>query len=393
MSAQTFDVVIVGAGLVGSSLTLALHQAGLSVALVEANAPQTLPDDASWDNRIYAVSPGSAQFLEQLGVWSVLPAQRISRIEAMAIFGDDGHARLDFNAYEAGLRQLAYIVENRALQTVLWQKITAAGVRVFCPATCAALALESDAAQLRLEDGMEISAQLVVAADGAHSWVRQQAGIPARDKDYRQLGVVANFATSLPHRGTAYQWFRPAPSPDGVLAYLPLPGDRISIVWCVPETLANELLQLAPAALCQRVAEAGAMRLGALTLISPVAAFPLHLIDPEVQAHARVALVGDAAHQVHPLAGQGVNLGFADAKMLAEVLAQRGPRDCGDRYLLRRFARARRAEILAMQIVTDGLQNLFQQSWPMVGWVRNAGLAATNRFTWLKQQLLKQALN
>ena len=395
MSAQTFDVAIVGAGLVGSSLALALHQAGLSVALVEANAPQALPDDASWDNRIYAVSPGSAQFLEQLGVWSALPAQRISRIEAMAIYGDDGHARLDFNAYEAGLRQLAYIVENRALQAVLWQGITAAGVRVFCPATCAALAFETDAAQLRLEDGTQISAQLVVAADGVHSWVRQQAGIPTRDKDYRQLGVVANFATSLPHRGTAYQWFRPAPSSDGVLAYLPLPGpgDRISIVWCVPEALAQELLQLAPAALCQRVAEAGAMRLGALTLISPVAAFPLHLIDPEVQAQARVALVGDAAHQVHPLAGQGVNLGFADAKMLAAVLAQRGPRDCGDQYLLRRFARARRAEILAMQIVTDGLQNLFQQAWPMVGWVRNTGLAATNRFTWLKQQLLKQALN
>ena len=134
------------------------------------------------------------------------------------------------------------------------------------------------------------------------------------------------------------------------------------------------------------------MRLGALELISPVAAFPLHLIEPETLIQARVALVGDAAHQVHPLAGQGANLGFADAQALASVLAARGARDCGDWYLLRRFARARREEILAMQTVTDGLHNLFNQRRPMLGWARNAGLAATNRWAWLKQQLLKQAL-
>jgi 2-octaprenylphenol hydroxylase len=152
------------------------------------------------------------------------------------------------------------------------------------------------------------------------------------------------------------------------------------------------LLQLAPAELCARVAEAGKQRLGALELLTAAAAFPLHLIEPDALTQSRMALVGDAAHQVHPLAGQGVNLGFADAKALAGVLAARGPRDCGDAYLLRRFARARREEILAMQLVTDGLQNLFNKPRPMLGWVRNVGLAATNRLTWLKQQLLKQAL-
>jgi 2-octaprenylphenol hydroxylase len=390
MTIQTFDVAIVGAGLVGSSLALALRDSGLSVALVEARAPQALPDDGAWDSRIYAISPGSAQFLAQLGVWPALDASRISRVEAMAIFGDDGRARLDFSAYEAGLGQLAYIAESRLLQAALWDALHAAAhVSVFCPAACAALDIAADAARLTLEDGTRISAQLIVAADGARSWVRRQAGIPARDKDYRQMGVVANFATELPHQGTAFQWFQP----EGVLAYLPLPGQRISIVWSLQQELAQALLQLPPADLCARVAEAGRMRLGALALLTPPAAFPLHLIEPEVLMQARVALVGDAAHQVHPLAGQGVNLGFADAKALAGVLAARGQRDCGDVYLLRRFARARQEEILAMQIVTDGLQGLFNRAQPMLGWVRNTGLAATNRLGWLKQQLLKHALN
>jgi 2-polyprenylphenol 6-hydroxylase len=388
------DVAIVGGGLVGAAMALALRDAAVSVALVEARATKPLPpsavsDDAQWDNRIYAISPGSAQFLQQLQVWQTLPAQRMTRIEAMAIYGDNGYAQLDFSAYEAGVGQLAYIAENRLLQDGLWRALRAAQhVRIFCPAPCAALALEPEAAQLQLEDGTEIKAQLIIAADGAHSWVRQQAGILVGDKDYRQLGVVANFTTSQPHQDTAYQWFHPA----GVLAYLPLPGNRISIVWSLQEAQAQELLQLTPEALAERVAQASAMRLGALTLISPVAAFPLHLIQSSELVRARVALIGDAAHQVHPLAGQGVNLGFADAQVLANVLAARGPRDCGDAYLLRRYARARREEILAMQVVTDGLQRLFLAPRPVVGWVRNAGLAATNRLSWLKQQLLKQAL-
>ena len=387
--AITTDVVIVGGGLVGAAMALALRDAAVSVALVEARAPQAVPDDASWDNRMYAISPGSAQFLEQLAIWQTLPAQRLTRVEAMAIYGDNGYARLDFNAYEAGLGQLAYIAENRVLQDGLWRALEAAQhVRLFCPASCVAVTVDAEAVQLRLDNGTEICAKLIIAADGAHSWVRQQAGIAVDDKDYRQCAVVANFTTSLPHQSTAYQWFRP----EGVLAYLPLPGNRISIVWSLQETLAHDLLQLAPDALAERVAEASGHHLGALRLISSVATFPLHLIETHAMTQARVALVGDAAHQVHPLAGQGVNLGFADAKGLAGVLAARGERDCGDAYLLRRYARARREDILAMQVVTDGLQRLFNQPQPMVGWVRNAGLAATNRLPWLKQQLLKQAL-
>jgi 2-octaprenylphenol hydroxylase len=389
MSDQTFDVAIVGAGLVGSSLALALRGSGLSVALIEAHAPQVLPADISWDNRIYAISPGSANFLAQLGVWAELPAERIARIEAMAIYGDDGHSRLDFSAYEANLAQLAYIVESRLLQAALWRVLNAANeITLMCPAACAALTIGVDAAQLSLRDGTEISAKLIVAADGAHSWVREQSGIGTRDKDYRQLGVVANFTTELPHQGIAYQWF----GRDGVLAYLPLPGNQISMVWSLQEDIAQSLLQLPAAELCERVAQASGMRLGKLALMTPPAAFPLHLIAPDHLIQPRIALIGDAAHQVHPLAGQGVNLGFADAKALAAVLAGRGPRDCGDTLLLRRFERARREEILAMQWVTDGLHGLFNHTQPVLGWARNAGLAMTNRFTWVKRQLVKQAL-
>ena len=389
MSESSFDVVIVGAGLVGSSQALALHDAGLSVAVIEARPAATLPGDDSWDNRIYAISPGSVRFLARLNVWQELPTERVTRIEAMAIFGDDGVARLDFNAYEAGLGELAYIVENRELQAQLMRKLHAANaIKLFCPAECTALDISEAAAHLTLADGQTLRANLIVAADGAHSWVRSQAGIAAHDKDYQQLGVVANFATELAHQGVAYQWF----SAQGVLAYLPLPGNRISIVWSVQQALASELLQLPAADLCERVASAGKMQLGKLELISAASAFPLHLIEPEQLIKPRVALIGDAAHQVHPLAGQGVNLGLADARELAAVLMNRGVREVGDRVLLRRYERARREEIFAMQLATDGLQGLFDQPQPLIAWARNAGLAATNRFTWVKHQLVKQAL-
>ncbi len=389
MKDQTFDVAIVGAGLVGSSLALALRDTGLSVALIEARPAQAWPQGDSWDKRIYAISPGSAHFLEGLGVWNELPRERIARIEAMTIFGDAPHARLDFNAYEAGLGELAYIVESRELQAVLWHQLKAANeISLFCPGECAALEVSDAAAQLTLRDGKTLFAKLIVAADGAHSWVRSQVGIDVHDKDYQQLAVVANFACELPHQGTAFQWFQP----EGVLAYLPLPGNRISIVWSVQQVLAQALLQLSASALSERVAQAGQMQLGKLELITPAVAFPLHLIEPRQLVKPRVALIGDAAHQVHPLAGQGVNLGFGDVQELAAVLINRGMRDVGDGLLLRRYERARGEEILAMAFATDGLQSLFNNAQALLGWARNTGLSMTNRFAWVKHQLVKQAL-
>src|SRR5690606_34231094 len=202
-------------------------------------------------------------------------------------------------------------------------------------------------------DGSELSARLVVAADGADSRVREAAGIDAARKDYGQLGVVANFSCARPHRNIARQWFMR----ESVLALLPLPGERVSMVWSIEEARARALMDLSPSGLAAAVSDATHEAVGRLEPLTPPAAFPLRLQRVERLVRARVALVGDAAHNIHPLAGQGVNLGFRDAGALAAVLAGRGPhQDCGDRALLRRYERARREDVVLMQGVTDGLQ-------------------------------------
>jgi len=386
----SFDVVIVGGGLVGASLALALGTAQLTVAIIEPQVPRPLPADASWDVRVYAVSPGSAAFLETCGVWSRLPPERVSRVEAMQVYGDELTARLDFNAYDSGLRELAFIVENRLLQNALWQQVLdAAHVRVFCPARCASVAWEPAAAALRLEDGTELAARLLVGADGADSWVRNEAGIGAMPAAYGQLGVVANFGAAKPHRGIAYQWFHR----DGVLALLPLPGDRVSMVWSTNEGYGRELLGLTSLELAARVEAASQHSLGSLSAITAPAAFPLQRQRVAQFVRPRLALVGDAAHNVHPLAGQGVNLGFRDARALASVLRGRGPQDdCGDFHLLRRYERARREDVLALQLTTDGLQRLFAQERPWVARARNLGLSWVNSQRQLKKLLVRRAV-
>jgi 2-polyprenylphenol 6-hydroxylase len=305
------DVIIVGGGLVGASLALALRAARLRVALVEAHVLRPYLQDTSWDQRIYAISPGSAALLESCGVWQRLDSARISRVEDMRIFGDDAASELDFSAYETGLRELAFIVEGRALQRALWEALQAEPqVERIVPASCSALALTAEAAELSLKNGRKLRAQLIVGADGADSWVRTQAGIEIMLRPYHQSAVVANFSTAQPHHGTAFQWFRR----DGVLALLPLPGARVSMVWSTTESHAAHLLALAPEVLAAEVAAASGDILGALQVITPAATLPLHLQRARHFVAPRIALVGDAAHTVHPLAGQGVNLGFRDAR-------------------------------------------------------------------------------
>jgi ubiquinone biosynthesis UbiH/UbiF/VisC/COQ6 family hydroxylase len=211
----------------------------------------------------------------------------------------------------------------------------------------------------------------------------------AEPAPYRQMGVIANFETGLPHGDAAWEWFRG----DGVLAFLPLPGNRISIVWTAFEERAAELMALTPEGFCQQVEEASHGALGGLKLLSKPAAFPLRLLHLEHLVKSRVALIGDAAHNVHPLAGQGVNLGFQDARELAKVLKARGPQpDCGDYFLLRRYERARKADILAMQMVTDGLQKLFNNRNPALKLARNLGLSLTGSLPWLKNGLVQHAV-
>lgn len=394
MTSERYDVVVAGAGLVGLALATALTRAGLTAALVD-RAPVAAPDydPATWDQRVYAISPGSAAFLRALGAWQRLPADRVAPIEAMQVAGDAGGA-LGFSAYDLGERALAWIVEERTLRGALLTGALDAGVAILGGAPFVGLYFTAGEGTLLLgEEGADrraLSASLVVGADGIRSWVREAAGIVTEPRSYGQTAVVANFACERAHHGVARQWFR---TDGSILAWLPLPGRRMSIVWSAPEHLAAELRSLSPESLAARVTEAGERTLGALSPISDAAGFPLSLLRLPATVGHRLALVGDAAHGVHPLAGQGVNLGFGDALALAQVLAERGPvTDPGTPLLLERYARRRAEPVLAMQAVTDGLTRLFGPAVPWLAAVRNAGLTAVDRLPFVKRALAQPAL-
>ncbi|HRP97291.1 MAG TPA: UbiH/UbiF family hydroxylase [Rhodocyclaceae bacterium] len=382
---MNFDVVVVGGGLAGASVAVALRRTQLKIAVVEARRPVR---PGGWDTRIYAISPVNKEFLAQLGVWKHLDAARLTPVSEMAVFGDrNGAVRL--SAYEAGLNELAWIVESSLVHEELWRTLERQhNVTLLCPAEPSALTVDATAGKLVLSDGRRLRAKLIVAADGGNSWVRTQAGFRVQSSAYDEVGVVANLRTGRGHRNIAYQWFRD----DGILAYLPLPGDRISIVWSAPRELAEELLALDPAAFVARVDAAGQGMLGPLTLESERAGFPLRLMRVDEVVKPRVALIGDAAHAIHPLSGHGINLGFQDAEALATRLgALPAWRDAGDWQVLRSYARARAEEPLLMQYATHGLNRLFGVDNPVVRLIRNAGMNLTARLPIVTDSLVRYA--
>ena len=386
-----FDVIIVGGGLVGASLALALAQGNIKVALIETRDPPPLPEDDSWDSRVYAISPGSAVFLQKLGVWQALDQARLTPVYDMAVFGDDNAARIDFSAYDVGCSELAFIVENRQLQTAVWNELKRKKkhVRLLCPAQCVSMTRTASQVHLYLDDGTELHTALIIGADGLNSWVRAQSGIEVVRHSYEQTGVVANFKGERDHRNVAHQWFRR----DGVLALLPLPDKMVSMVWSANEEQARRLLASSDADFCREVTEASCRVLGEMRLITRPVAFPLNFLHAAKLVQPRLALIGDAAHGIHPLAGQGVNLGLRDARELAATILSRGLQpDCGDYLLLRRYERARKEDILALELATDGLQKLFNTTNPTLIRLRNLGLEMTNRLPLLKDRLMRQAL-
>lgn len=389
---EHFDILIVGGGLNGAAMALALKDSAYKIGLLEPKPPQwPLPEDEAaesrWDPRVYAYSPGNVDWLKGLGGWdtSIVRAQAI---QSMRIHGDAG-GKLHFDALDTGLPELAWIAENFRLQASIWQGIRRAH-NLSClserPQAVRWQANSPHTHALLLEDGRELHANLLIAADGANSWVREQAGIGITLEDYQHAGVVANFETEKPHRGIAFQWF----TQEAVLAYLPLPGNRISIVWSTPTDKVDARIATPMETFSQQVAEAGGHALGQLRQITPQVAFPLKRRRANEWVRPGLVLLGDAAHTVHPLAGQGVNLGFRDSRLLAEMLTSGG--NPGEIGRLQSYSARRMEDVASMQFTTGSLKKLFNNPNLALGWLRNTGLVLTENQNWLKQALMRHAI-
>lgn len=391
-SRRTCDIAIVGAGMVGAALALDLAQHGFEVALIESRAPAPWRVEEEVDLRVVALAASSIALLQRLDVWPSILAARASAYRRMHVWDALAPGSLSFDAADEGASALGYIVENRLIQSALWQAAESrSGITLRCPARVVASELDvgGGTRSLAFDDGTQLRARLVVAADGAESSLRSLLGITTRDRDYTQRGIVAHVAHERAHEATAWQRFLPG----ATLAFLPLADGRSSIVWSVPNEEAVRLLALDDDAFRAELGAAFDFRLGAITAATQRAAFPLRLRLAEHYVAPRFALVGDAAHVVHPLAGQGVNLGFRDAVELADVLSEANERktDFASETTLRRYERRRRSDNAISAHAFDAIQRGFGNDNAVVATLRGAGLALVDRVSPLKQFFARRA--
>jgi 2-polyprenylphenol 6-hydroxylase len=383
------EIAVVGGGVVGAATALALARQGFDVALVEksAAAPEFRAD--AYDPRVYALAPGSVRFLDGLGVWARVAAQRVSPYGRMEVWEQNPAQALAFDAAELGVAELGFIVEDCLLRAALWAGLGGA-VKVFAGTHVSKLALDSGQPRLTLANGDVLEAELAIAAEGADSALREWAGIHPVGWTYEQRSLVCHVETAQPHGAIAYQRFLP----HGPLAFLPLADGRCSIVWSTQTAEADELLALEDADFGERLGEAIGHRLGAVGACSARFAFPLRLLHAEQYAIEGLALVGDSAHVVHPLAGQGLNLGLADAQALVDVVtAARAQRKApGKLRVLQRYERRRKAENVEMLAMTDGLYRLFRLRVPGLEAVRELGMSLVSRAGPVKQRLARRAM-
>jgi 2-octaprenylphenol hydroxylase len=396
-----YDVAVIGAGIAGSALATALSGKGMRIALVEAMplAGKALPLDIGlehFDARVSAITPRSRELLRDLGAWQAIEDYRQLPYRHMTVWDAEGTGQIEFDCSEVDVSALGHIVENRAIVSALLERVKASpDISLYNPARLAACSGGDEApVQLDLEDGESLQASLLVAADGALSRVREMAGFDTREWDYGHRAIVATVQVEQGHRDTAWQRFLPS----GPLALLPLPGSEqahyCSIVWSLQENLVDDLLALDDPGFCSELEKAIEGRLGPILASSPRFAFPLrqrHAVD---YVQPGIALVADAAHTLHPLAGQGINLGLQDVAVLAEEILGGRERAIspGDLALLRRYQRRRKGENLLMMAAMDGFKRLFEQQALPLRWLRNVGMRGIDQLSPVKQQLIRHAM-
>jgi len=383
------DVAVVGGGMVGAAAALALAEAGFATALLEAREPAPWSAEQEVDLRVVGLAPSSIALLDQLGVWASIREARSGPYAHMHVWDAESGASIHFDAANEGRDLLGHIVENNLVQWRLWLALEAAGVQRLCPAEVKGFEAQDDRIQLDLADGQSIAARLLVAADGAGSPLRKLAGIETRGRDYAQRAVVAHVRTERPHQGTAWQRFLP----DGPLALLPLADGRSSVVWSLPDDEAKRVLALDDDAFLAALGVASDFRLGRIVGSTPRAAFPLKLQLATTYQAERFVLLGDAAHAVHPLAGQGVNLGLRDVAELRDTLlaAREAGRDIAAAHVLRRYARRRRSADTLDALGFDALARIYGwRASPLVA-ARGLGVRLVDRIGPLKRRLAEHA--
>ncbi|GLK87612.1 2-octaprenyl-3-methyl-6-methoxy-1,4-benzoquinol hydroxylase [Pseudomonas turukhanskensis] len=391
------DLVVVGAGMVGSALALALRDSGLDILVVDGSPLSVKPFDQglAFEPRVSALSMASQRILERVGAWSGIQARRTSPYGEMQVWDGSGTGQIHFSAASVHADVLGHIVENRVIQDALLDQLHATDLGLLANARLEQLRHSGDDWLLTLADGRTVRTPLVIAADGANSAVRRLAGCATREWDYLHHAIVTSVRCAKPHQLTAWQRF----TDDGPLAFLPLAreGDGqqwCSIVWSATPTQAERLMALDDSEFCRELGKAFEWRLGEVLEADPRVCIPLRQRHAKRYVEPGLALIGDAAHTIHPLAGQGVNLGFLDAAVLAEVLlhaVERGE-NIADERVLSRFERRRMPHNLAMMAAMEGFQRLFQADPLPVRWLRNSGLNLVDGLAEGKAMFVRQAL-